>query len=78
VAEYDNTNHGFLMRNEQRRSDKSPEYTGTIDVGGTEYRLAAWVRESKAGRKFFSLAVSSFEDRKPKSRPAQDADDISL
>lgn len=68
---YDNTDRGALFRND-RREGNQPEYTGKINVGGTEYRLAAWVRESNAGRKYFSLAVS-FPD-KPKE-PEQDFDD---
>lgn len=56
---FDNTNRGFLFRNEKRTSEKAPEYEGKIDINGKEYRLAAWIKESKAGKKFFSLSIAS-------------------
>ena len=56
--QYDNTNTGVLFRAKNRSSDKAPEYTGRVDVNGTEYRLAAWVKEAKNGSKFFSLSVT--------------------
>ena len=57
--EYKNENRGVLFRNEKRTNEKAPEYEGRIDINGKEYRLAAWIKESKAGKKFFSLAVTS-------------------
>lgn len=56
---FDNTNRGVLFRNEKRTNEKAPEYEGKIDINGKEYRLAAWIKESKAGKKFFSLSVTS-------------------
>lgn len=58
---YDNTNTGALFKAKERATDKHPEYTGSINVGGVEYWLAGWVKESKAGQKFFSLAVKPKE-----------------
>ena len=75
---YDNTNRGVLFRNDKRETDNHPEYTGKIDVNGTEYRLAAWVKESsKDGKKFFSLAVSEFQKKaEPETAPeTEDFDD---
>ena len=74
--DFDNTNTGILSRNEKRSSDKAPEFTGKINVGGTDYRLAAWVRERKDGSgKFFSLKVSEFEEKKQDSGRMADMDD---
>ena len=71
---FDNTNTGLLAKNEDRKSDKHPEYRGSINVGGTEYWLSAWVKEGKSGKlegkKFFSLAVS------PKETQAKPDEDI--
>lgn len=73
--EYDNTNRGVLFRNDRRETEKHPEYTGTINVDGTDYRLAAWVREGK-GRKYFSLAISPKEPKsEPKVRESEDFND---
>ena len=63
---YDNTNRGALFRNERRKNDRQPEYTGTIDVEGVEYWMSAWVKEAKSsGKKFFSIALT------PKDEGAQ-------
>ncbi len=56
--EYKKENNGFLFKKEDRATEKSPQYEGKINVGGKEYRLAAWIKESKAGKKYFSLAIS--------------------
>ena len=59
---YDNTNRGALFKNDDRKSDSAPEYTGTLNVDGKEYRLSAWVKEStNTGRKFFSMSVQPKE-----------------
>lgn len=55
---FDNTNKGALFKNEEMKSDKSPQYTGKINVGGKDFYLSGWVRESKTGNKFFSLSVT--------------------
>lgn len=67
--EYDNTNRGILSRNERRESDNHAEYTGTINVAGTEYWLSAWVKTRKDGSgKFFSLSVKEKDAKKPEPR----------
>jgi len=57
-VEYDNTNRGTLFKAKEKKGERSPDYTGTINVNGVEMRLSAWLKESKAGTKYFSLAVS--------------------
>ena len=56
---YDNTNKGALFKNDKRQTESHPEYKGSINVGGEEYWLSAWVKTSKAGNKFFSLSVQA-------------------
>lgn len=56
---YDTTNRGVLFRDEKRKNERAPEYTGTINIMGKEYKLSAWIKESKAGKKFLSLAITS-------------------
>lgn len=68
MADYDNSNKGVLYKNESRRDDKDAEYSGSINVGGVEYWLSAWVNVGKEGgkmegKKFFRLTV------KPKVKP---------
>lgn len=56
---FDNTNKGVLFKDDKRTNERAPEYTGTINVRGLDYKLSAWVRESKTGKKFLSLAIAS-------------------
>lgn len=66
---YIDAGRGTLNRADNRNSEKSPEYYGKLEIDGTEYRLAAWVKENpKDGRKFFSIAASIEQEE---SAPAE-------
>lgn len=65
--EYDNTNRGVLFRNDKKETEKHPDFTGSMDVGGVDHYLSAWVKESKQGKKFFSISI------KPKNEVAAPA-----
>lgn len=76
MAKYDNTNSGILARNENRKSDKHPEFTGTLNVDGREYWLSAWVNEGRSGgkmegKRYFSIKVNP----KEVARTSLDVDD---
>ncbi len=55
---YDNTNSGVLFKNKEKKTDKHPDYRGEVNVGGTEFFLAAWLKKSKAGETYMSLSVT--------------------
>lgn len=76
-TQYDNTNRGALFRNDDRKTDKHPEYSGTINVGGVDYYLSAWVKEGKRG-KFFSLSVKPKQADKPYDGPRESLDDTEM
>lgn len=71
---YDDTNKGTLFKNDKRTTDKHPDYTGKINVGGTEFRLAAWIRVGKNGSKFMSLAVSESQEQGATTRASAPVD----
>lgn len=73
---YDNKNRGVLFKNDRKTQDNHPDYQGTINVTGQEYRLAAWIRQGKKG-KFMSLSVTTPDEKyKAKETPADpDFDD---
>lgn len=62
MTEYDNTNRGVLFKNDRKDSDKHPDYTGNINVDGTEFWLSAWIKEGKKG-KFMSLSLKSKDEK---------------
>jgi hypothetical protein len=82
--EYDNTNKGALFRNDDKtpNDDKERDYSGTLDVEGTEYWLSGWVRTSKkSGKKYLSLSVKPKQDKPPatsKSRAEDFEDEIAF
>ena len=76
MADFDDTNTWVLFRNERKEKENQPDYTGNINIEGEEFRLAAWVKTSKQGKKFFSGRVSPKDDgykpaaTKPRGNPS--------
>jgi uncharacterized protein (DUF736 family) len=58
MSNYDNTNKGVLFKNERKDKDTSPDYQGKLDVNWVEYRITGWLKTSKAGTRFLSIAIS--------------------
>jgi len=64
MLEYDNENRGVLFPNKYKEDgDKKPNYTGSVDVQGEQWRLAAWENTSKNGVKYISLVVSEPKEK---------------
>ena len=58
MADYDNTNRGAMFIETDKKSDKGPDYSGSLNVEGKEYRIAGWKKESKGGKRFISISIS--------------------
>ncbi len=57
-------NSGALFNNaENKKTDNHPDYTGNVMVNGKKMRIASWIRESKAGKKYMSLKFSEFQPK---------------
>ena len=61
--QYDNTNRGVLFKNSRKETERHPDYTGAINIEGTDFWLSAWVQESKKGEKYLSLSLGA--EKKP-------------
>jgi uncharacterized protein (DUF736 family) len=66
---YDNTNSIAIFKNKKEK-DTHPDYRGVVDVEGTEYEVALWLKESKAGQKYMSGKIQLKKDEKPRQEPA--------
>ena len=51
-------NTGAIFKNNYKKADNHPDYKGKMNVDGKDKEVALWVRESKEGLKYFSVAVS--------------------
>ena len=73
MSDYDNTNSGALFKNDSDNAN-APNYKGKLNVEGKDYDISAWIKESKAGKKYMSLSVQ--EPWEP-AEPAPGSNDIS-
>lgn len=80
MAEYENTNRGVLFNNKEKKTqDSHPDYSGSINVNGVDFWLSGWIKESKEGKKFFSLSVRPKEQQaRQVSQPTRKAPDPSF
>ena len=76
--DYDNTNRGAIFPNQKKETEKHPDMTGSLDVGGVEYYVSGWTKVSKKGQKFLSLSVKAQEQvAKQHTQPLRQAIDHS-
>lgn len=74
--QFDNTNRGTLGKNANKTADNHPDYSGSINVDGTDFWLSGWIKESRDGKKFFSLSVKPKESKKPAPKQQRSNDDF--
>jgi hypothetical protein len=67
---------GVLFR--RRAQGSQPNYEGGFNLDGSEYRLVAWIKESKSGVEYLSLAIEPAPVREAplagQSSPRDDGD----
>ena len=68
---FDNTNRGSIWKNERKETDRHPDFTGTLNVAGTEYWVSAWKRKEDAAPKAPALTFSV--NPKDPVQPAQES-----
>jgi len=72
-------NTGSLFKNNKKKTEKHADYTGSGNIGGNEYWINAWVKETKNGQKFFSFSFrekeqAAMDQRTPASEEITDQD----
>lgn len=66
--DYDNTDSGVLFFNEESK-DKQPDWTGSFNYKGEDFKLAGWIRHSKkTGKEFISLKVDTYEPQNQENK----------
>ena len=64
MSDYDNTDRGAMFPNKYKEDgDKRPDHTGNLDVGGKEFKIAAWQSTSKAGNSYLSIKITIEPDK---------------
>ena len=56
--DYDSTNRGSIWKNQKKATEKHPDFTGSLNVEGTEYWVSAWLRKPDANPKAPALSFS--------------------
>jgi len=78
--QYDETNRCTLWMQEDKKNPKAPDFSGTVNVNGTDFRLSLWKKKTNSGKKILSGSVQTAEAKtvsKSVSRPQQEeSDDI--
>lgn len=65
---------GALFNNDRKAKDNHPDMTGTAMVNGVEYWVSGWIKESRGGQRYMSLAFTEKDaPREPRreARPAR-------
>lgn len=74
MSDYDNNLSGALFPNDRKGdNDRAPDFTGTCEIEGTEFRMAGWKRVSRAGRAFISLKFEDAEEFNARRKEALEA-----
>ena len=64
-----------LFPNNRKRSDKAPDYQGSVKIDGVEYELAGWKKEGKNG-KFVSGTLKPPQGAQQRQQAQEFDDDI--
>ena len=66
---FDNTNRAVLFKNETKKTENHPDYSGSLNFEGVECFLDAWIKTSESGKKFMSLSLKRKDKQRETSRP---------
>lgn len=68
-------NSGSLFKNEEKESERHPDYSGMCVINGVEMYMDAWLKTADSGRRWMSFsfkAKGKSKDSKPeKQQPSR-------
>lgn len=76
--QFNNENRGALFLNDRKKTDKHPDFTGKIDVNGTEFYISAWKKVAQSGKKFMSLSVQPVQEKETAPQATETAKQLDV
>lgn len=58
MEHFKTTDRGVLFKSKEKKQEKSPDYSGKINVKGETFYLSGWKNTSKTGEQYLSLMIS--------------------
>lgn len=74
MKQFDDTNRFVLFINKSD-NPKAPTHKGKININGTEYNIAGWVKQSSSGVDYISGSVEAIQVEQPTYTHASTPDD---
>jgi len=62
-------NTASIFTNDRKTEDKHPDSTGSARIGGVDYYVSAWRRQSKSGKTYLALSFKPKIEAVDKSQP---------
>ena len=59
-----------IFKNEDKKSEKSPDYSGNLEVNGEKFRVALWIKQSKSGKAYLGGMVNVYDKPTATATPA--------
>lgn len=75
---YDNSNSGFIGKNDRKETDKHPDIKGSAEVGGVQYWVSGWKNTKGYGLKFQPKEERPSVGKSVNSSKSSDFDDDSI
>lgn len=57
MTQFDNTNRFTLFFNSEKKSERGPDWSGTLNVDGKEYFIDGWIKPTRTGGEFISGSI---------------------
>lgn len=61
---------GSLFKNENKKTDNHPDYSGEALIDGQAYFMDAWLKTADSGRRWMSFSFKPKQRQEQQERPA--------